>query len=49
MMISIPDAAQALLAAYKGEPVYAGDAIKLEDAIRKCLVKELGVSEAKTK
>lgn len=45
--IDIPTAAHELLATYCGSPVYAGDAIKLENAIRKCLVEEIGISTSK--
>lgn len=48
--IDIKTAAHELIAYYKeGEVVSAGDAIKLEDAIRKCLVDDLGVSSSKVK
>ena len=43
----IKNAADSLLAYFKGGCVSAGDAIRLEDAIKKCLVDELGVSESK--
>ena len=46
-MIDIPTAAHELLATYCGFPVHAGDAIKLENAIRKCLVEEIGISTSK--
>ena len=39
----IKTAAHELLEEYKGWRVSAGDAIILEEAIRKCLVDELGV------
>lgn len=45
--IDIPTAAHELLATYCGSPVHAGDAIKLENAIRKCLVEEIGISTSK--
>ena len=45
--IDIKTAAHELIAYYKGTDVSAGDAKKLEDAIRKCLVGELGVSSSK--
>lgn len=45
--IDIPTAAHELLATYCGSPVHAGDAIKLENAIRKCLVEEIGISPSK--
>lgn len=46
--IDVKTAAHELIAYYKGdEVVSAGDAIKLEDAIRKCLVDDLGVSSSK--
>ena len=46
-MIDIPTATHELLSAYCGSPVHAGDVIKLENAIRKCLVEEIGVSSSK--
>ncbi len=39
----IPTAAHELLAEYKGDNVSMGDAMILEDAIRKCMVEQLGV------
>ncbi len=45
--IDIPTAAHELLSAYGGATVNAGDAIKLENAIRKCLVEEIGISSSK--
>lgn len=45
--IDIPTAAHELIAYYKGKDVSAGDAKKLEDAIRKCLVEEIGISTSK--
>lgn len=45
--IDIPTAAYELLSTYGGSPVSLGDAIKLENAIRKCLVDELGISSSK--
>lgn len=45
--IAIPDVAHGLIEHYKGPDVSAGDAKKLEDAIRKCLVDDLGVSSSK--
>lgn len=45
--IDIKTAAHELIAYYKGKDVSAGDAKKLEDAIRKCLVDDLGVSSSK--
>lgn len=47
--IDIPTAAHELIAYYKGKDVSAGDAKKLEDAIRKCLVDDLGVSSSRVK
>ena len=45
--LTIPEVAHGLIEHYKGPGVSAGDAKKLEDAIRKCLVDELGVSSSK--
>jgi len=45
--IDVPTAAHELLSTYGGANVSAGDAIKLENAIRKCLVEELGISSNK--
>ena len=45
--IDVKTAAHELISHYKGTDVSAGDAKKLEDAIRKCLVDELGVSSSK--
>lgn len=45
--IDVKTAAHELIACYKGKDVSAGDTKKLEDAIRKCLVDELGVSSSK--
>ena len=45
--IDIKTAAHELIAYYKGKDVSVGDAKKLEDAIRKCLVDNLGVSSSK--
>lgn len=45
--IDVKTAAHELIACYKGKDVNVGDAKKLEDAIRKCLVDELGVSSSK--
>jgi len=45
--IDISTAAHELLSKYCSSPVHAGDAIKLENAIRKCLVEEIGVSSSK--
>lgn len=45
--IDIKTAAHELIAYYKGKDVSAGDAKKLEDVIRKCLVDDLGVSSSK--
>ena len=45
--IDVKTAAHELISNYKGKDVSAGDAKKLEDAIRKCLVDELGVSSSK--
>lgn len=45
--IDIPTAAYELLSTYGGFPVSLGDVIKLENAIRKCLVDELGISSSK--
>lgn len=45
--IDIKTAAHELIAYYKGKDVSSGDAKKLEDAIRKCLVDDLGVSSSK--
>jgi len=45
--IDVKTAAHELIAYYKGKDVSAGDAKKLEDAIRKCLVDDLGVSSSK--
>lgn len=45
--IDVKTAAHELIAYYKGKDVSVGDAKKLEDAIRKCLVDELGVSSGK--
>lgn len=45
--IDVKTAAHELISNYKGKDVSAGDAKKLEDAIRKCLVDELGVSISK--
>lgn len=47
VIIDIPTAAHELLSTYGGSPVSLGDAIKLENAIRKCLVDELGISSSK--
>lgn len=47
--IDISTAAHELLSTYCRSPVHAGDAIKLENAIRKCLVDELGVSSSEVK
>lgn len=44
--VDIKTAAHELLSTYCGSPVHAGDAIKLENAIRKCLVEEIGVSSS---
>jgi hypothetical protein len=44
--IDISTAAHELLSTYCGSPVHAGDVIKLENAIRKCLVEEIGVSSS---
>jgi hypothetical protein len=44
--IDISTAAHELLSTYGGSPVSLGDAIKLENAIRKCLVEELGISRS---
>ncbi len=41
----IQTAAHELLSEYKGYNVSTGDAIILEDAIRKCLVEQLGVPQ----
>ena len=49
LSLNAADAAQGLLKNYKGGPVNAGDAIILENAIRKCLIEELGVSEGNLK
>lgn len=45
--IDIPTAAHELLSYYKGKDGSMGDVIKLENAIRKCLVEELDVSSSK--
>lgn len=45
--IDVKTAAHELISYYKGKDVSAGDAKKLEDAIRKCLVDDLGVSSSK--
>lgn len=45
--IDVKTAAHELISNYKGKDVSAGDAKKLEDAIRKCLVDDLGVSSSK--
>lgn len=45
--IDIKTAAHELIAYYKGKDVSAGDSKKLEDAIRKYLVDDLGVSSSK--
>ncbi len=45
--IDIPTAAHELLSTYGGANVSVGDAIKLENAIRKCLVEEIGISSSK--
>lgn len=45
--IDIKTAAHELISYYTGKAVSAGDAKKLEDAIRKCLVDELGISSSK--
>lgn len=45
--IDVKTAAHELISYYKGKDVSVGDAKKLEDAIRKCLVDELGVSSSK--
>lgn len=45
--IDVKTAAHELIACYKGKDVSVGDVKKLEDAIRKCLVNELGVSSSK--
>ncbi|MBO5985469.1 MAG: hypothetical protein J6Q02_01565 [Lachnospiraceae bacterium] len=47
MDITIPEVSHGLIEHYKGPGVSAGDAKKLEDAIRKCLVDDLGVSSSK--
>lgn len=45
--IDIPTAAHELLTTYGGARTGAGDAVKLENAIRKCLVEEIGISSSK--
>lgn len=45
--IDVKTAAHELLSTYGGPKVYSGDAIKLENAIRKCLVEEIGISSSK--
>lgn len=45
--IDVKTAAHELISYYKGKDVSVGDAKKLEDAIRKCLADELGVSISK--
>lgn len=47
VIIDIPTAAHELISYYKGEDVSMGDAMKLENAIRKCLVEEIGISSSK--
>lgn len=47
VIIDVPTAARELLFTYGRTTASAGDAIKLENAIRKCLVEEIGISSSK--